>query len=190
MEGASNIDGSHADRPPRDKPHVQQLEVLMARLDALPALPQAVGVILQAAAAERPLAGAIDADQAVAERLGELARHGSRDGEDLGLENACLAVLCTRLPAAFDAVGGRLERAAFWDHCIAVAVCAERIAARAGGPALAAFAAGLLHDIGKIALDTCLPKSYGRVLAAVGSGRGNIAHIERRKSTRKRRQGS
>jgi len=179
VEGGSNIDGSHGDRPLRDKPHVQQLEVLMARLDALPALPPEATVILQASTAGDALAEALQADPAVAARLAELAGQTGGDGEAVGLEGACLAVLSATLRAAFGAAGGGLDRPAFWDHCLAAGVCARDIAARAGRDAPAAFAAGLLHDVGKIALDTCLPKSYARVLEAVAAGRGNIARVER-----------
>jgi putative nucleotidyltransferase with HDIG domain len=36
-----------------------------------------------------------------------------------------------------------------------------------------AFLAGLLHDIGKIALDRCFPEDYGPVVAAIQAGRVN-----------------
>jgi hypothetical protein len=42
-----------------------------------------------------------------------------------------------------------------------------------------AFVCGLLHDIGKVALDAALPKSFGRVVEAVDLLRGNIADVER-----------
>lgn len=42
-----------------------------------------------------------------------------------------------------------------------------------------AFIAGLLHDLGKVALDAVLPKSFSRVVEAADLLRGNIADVER-----------
>ena len=42
-----------------------------------------------------------------------------------------------------------------------------------------AFVCGLLHDVGKIALDAVLPKSFGKVVEAADLLRGNIADVER-----------
>jgi putative nucleotidyltransferase with HDIG domain len=80
--------------------------------------------------------------------------------------------------------GRRFDREAFWKHCVAVACMAELLA-EAGGKALApttasdAFVAGLLHDIGKVAIDAALPKSFARVVDAVEVLRGDIADVER-----------
>ena len=49
----------------------------------------------------------------------------------------------------------------------------------AGFRASEAFVCGLLHDLGKIALDAILPKSFARVVEAVDLLRGNIADVER-----------
>src|SRR5205085_5637943 len=42
-----------------------------------------------------------------------------------------------------------------------------------------AFVCGLLHDLGKVALDAALPKSFNRVVEAAELLRGNIADVER-----------
>jgi signal transduction histidine kinase len=42
-----------------------------------------------------------------------------------------------------------------------------------------AFLCGLLHDLGKIALDIALPKSFARAVEAADLLRGNIADVER-----------
>ena len=54
----------------------------------------------------------------------------------------------------------------YWRHNLAVAWAAELLATRAPGCAgqSFAFAAGLLHDVGKWALLVCFPRSYERVL--------------------------
>jgi len=76
------------------------------------------------------------------------------------------------------------DRAAFWTHCLAVGVAAEQIAkAHPKRKDLApdqAFVCGLLHDIGKVALDHVLPRSYDRVAELTDLNQANIAEYERR----------
>lgn len=80
-------------------------------------------------------------------------------------------------PAEFDYQG-------FWLHSLAVGILAESIAKHHGpDPELKpeeAFVCGLLHDVGKIALDHVLPKSFARVVELVSVNHGNIAEFERR----------
>ncbi len=81
------------------------------------------------------------------------------------------------IPQSFD-------RAAFWLHCLSVAVTAEELArAHPRRPDLApdqAFVCGLLHDIGKVALDYVLPRSFDRVVELTDLNQANIAEYERR----------
>jgi signal transduction histidine kinase/HD-like signal output (HDOD) protein len=78
-----------------------------------------------------------------------------------------------------------VDRKELWRHSIAVASAAELLAesntpAMAGHTPQEAFLAGLLHDLGKVALDALLPLTYERV-AALARERGlNIAEVERR----------
>jgi putative nucleotidyltransferase with HDIG domain len=74
------------------------------------------------------------------------------------------------------------DRAAFWTHSLAVACCADLLATRLPVKDVApaqAFLCGLLHDVGKAALDAALPKSFARVVEGVDLLRGNIADVER-----------
>ncbi len=76
-----------------------------------------------------------------------------------------------------------LDRTGLWRHSLAVAVACENLAATLRDRSIdpgEAFVCGLLHDIGKIALDHVLPKSYGRVVELVDVNQGNIAEFERR----------
>ena len=79
---------------------------------------------------------------------------------------------------------GNFNHTEFWLHCLAVAVAAERIAAAHPGDKelrpSEAFVCGLLHDIGKLALERILPKSYERVVELVELNQSNIAEFERR----------
>jgi len=76
------------------------------------------------------------------------------------------------------------QRPAFWQHCFGVAVAAELIAARHSelddlNPG-EAFVCGLLHDIGKLALEHVLPKAYQRVVELTEQTHTNIAEVERK----------
>lgn len=78
--------------------------------------------------------------------------------------------------------GATFNRADFWKHSIAVATAAEMLAARSRLKPCPqdAFVCGLLHDIGKIAFDTVMPKSFERVIEIATLTRGDIADAERR----------
>lgn len=75
------------------------------------------------------------------------------------------------------------DRAGLWTHALAVGILAELIAkAHPGQQDLSAdqaFVCGLLHDIGKLALDQVLPRSYARVVEVCKNKRCSIAEIER-----------
>lgn len=68
--------------------------------------------------------------------------------------------------------GTHLDAMRLWQHSVAVGLTAKGICvlARRHGQAETAFLTGLLHDIGKIALDTCYPEEYAAVVARVAAG--------------------
>jgi len=68
--------------------------------------------------------------------------------------------------------GTHLDAVRLWQHSVAVGLTAKGICklARRHGQAETAFLSGLLHDIGKIALDTCFPEAYRAVLDRVAGG--------------------
>ena len=75
------------------------------------------------------------------------------------------------------------DRRAFWTHSLSVAMAAETLARN--NPSMGvvpeeAFVCGLLHDIGKLALDTVLPKSFARCVELADTQQSNIAEVERR----------
>jgi putative nucleotidyltransferase with HDIG domain len=68
------------------------------------------------------------------------------------------------------APGYGLDRVQLWQHSLAVATVARQLAGSRERDAEAAFVAGLLHDIGKLALSSALQEQYPAVLEAVASG--------------------
>jgi putative nucleotidyltransferase with HDIG domain len=68
--------------------------------------------------------------------------------------------------------GSHLDPIKLWQHSVAVGLTAKGICilARRHGQAETAFLSGLLHDIGKIALDTFFPEEYSIVLQKVAEG--------------------
>lgn len=76
------------------------------------------------------------------------------------------------------------ERADFWKHCLSVAIASELIAQRHHEHhdliPTEAFVCGLLHDIGKLALEHVLPRSYQRVIELTESAQSDIAVVERK----------
>jgi len=83
----------------------------------------------------------------------------------------------------FDDDARRLDRSALWTHALAVACLAEGIARDAklaDVNADEAFVCGLLHDMGKLALDHVLPKSYAKVVELADLNQANIAEFEKR----------
>ncbi|MEM8739056.1 MAG: HDOD domain-containing protein [Planctomycetota bacterium] len=76
-----------------------------------------------------------------------------------------------------------LDRKGFWLHSLAVALTAQAIAQAHRDPALRpdeAFVCGLLHDLGKLALDHVLPRSYARIVALADLHHTDIAQAERK----------
>ena len=76
---------------------------------------------------------------------------------------------------------GGLDAPAFWKHCLAVACAAGDLAEKteSADPELA-FTCGLLHDIGKLVLWQCMPKSYARTVVMAETHNANIADCERK----------
>ena len=108
----------------------------------------------------------------------------------LGFESLRSAVLAVSVFETFHSAQRQptqFSREDFWKHSLAVACCAELLAEeieqiqghQPGFRASEAFVCGLLHDLGKIAFDAILPKSFARVVEAAELLRGNIADVER-----------
>ncbi len=185
----------------RDK----RVELILQQLEELPTLPAVALRVLEVVGNESSsvaeVVGLISSDPSLTAKILKLVRSASvaAKGEAATIEravvmlgfqavrSAALAVSVFQTFAHSGQDGAHFHRDEFWKHSLAVACCAEllaeQLAAKASRPAEAvippeAFVCGLLHDLGKIALDTILPKSFDRVVEAADLLRGNIADLE------------
>ncbi len=181
----------------------QKTERIIAQLDNLPAIAPVATRILSLTESDRSnakdLAELVASDPALTTRVLSLA---SRAEHGIGkraltveiavvllgfkaIRQITLAVKVMDVFAAkrdSDAGESAFDRGEFWRHCLAVACAARRVAMRLKGGVdpEEAFILGLLHDLGKIALDAALPKSFDRVVRKTESARADIAETERR----------
>ena len=180
-------------------PGSSRVELILGQLDQLPTLPAVATRLLQVTTSDTSCAGdvaaIITADQALTAKVLALVRRasvGAREARTveravvlLGFEavrNAALVVeIYETFKGAEPSAGAGLERVEFWKHNLAVACAARLIAERMhlGRRKDEAFVCGLLHDLGKIALDACLPKSYARVLRQVKTSGRCLCDAER-----------
>lgn len=90
---------------------------------------------------------------------------GSRRVFELAVGAAFARVIPERIP------GYDMRADGFWLHSVAVAILAEALAKEVGGaPPNMVFTAGLLHDIGKLALAAFLPHASPEVLQRLRQG--------------------
>lgn len=156
---------------------------LHQRVRELPALPQAVLEVLAVlrrddsstdACAER-----IARDQSMAARTLKLANSAFygvagrvatvRDAVHLLGRRTLVSLLTTAAvsaPFGPGLAGPHFTFARFWRHALGTALAAQAIARELGHDEELAFTAGLLHDIGQLALATHFPVEFGAVCAA------------------------
>ncbi len=190
---------------PPDHLQPRRIELILQQLEQLPTLPAVAVRVLQVTADEEAsiveIVALISSDAALTARILQLVHRADTGvhAEAVTLERAVILLGFEALRSAvlavsvFETFAGsnqnqtHFSRAEFWKHSLAVACCAELLgeaieAARgrdAGFRSSEAFVCGLLHDLGKVALDAILPKSFARVVEAADLLRGNIADIER-----------
>jgi len=178
-----------------------RVEAILSQITQLPTLPAVAVRVLQATSSERTSARdvvrLVEADAALTAKILRLLRSADLGLNErvmsveravvlLGFETVRNAVLSIQVYETFAAAepgaGSALIRAEFWKHSLATACAAEMAAKALGTPDVRpdeAFVCGLLHDIGKIALDACLPKSYGRVVKRCELEHACICDVER-----------
>lgn len=186
--------------PAGDQLQGRQVELILDQLESLPTLPELAVRILHLTTSShsdaRQIVDLIKTDQALTARILSLAsrvetglRNQARTIDRaivmLGFETVRSTVMSIKVFEMFDAqepAEAGLDRREFWKHCLAVA-CTAELLARQTDVAVdpdELFVCGLLHDIGKLGLEQCLPKSYTRVIESCNAQYGNIAEYERR----------
>src|SRR5258706_2013169 len=190
--------------PVREK----RVELILQQLEELPTLPAVALKVLEVTASEdssaKEVIQLISSDVSLASRILQLVHRADAgvSGEVHSIERAVIllgfdavrsAVLAVSVFETFSGQQGRSPNhfhiEEFWKHSVAVACCAELLAeelsAVSGNVDTAAIdpreamVCGLLHDLGKVALDAVLPKSFDKVVEATELLRGNIADLER-----------
>ena len=111
------------------------------------------------------------------------------EGSRLACAVAAASAMHLLGPEARPRTSNGIRQAELWKHCVTVGCAAEVLARQLArkGPAfrarrvdpLEAFCCGLLHDLGKMLLLECVPKSYVRVMEAADRLRGRITDAER-----------
>jgi len=156
-------------------------EQIATRLQHLPSLPQAVSELLSSFADENVdidrIARLISHDQALAARILRVAnssfyglQHKVSTIQEavvlLGFRAVRSMALAVGMHGTFNTESCRsFDSRAYHRHCTAVGVTARNLAAMAGINRDLAFTAGLLHDIGRLALAANFAVEYSEVLA-------------------------
>lgn len=155
-------------------------EGCIERVRALPSLPavvmQLMALLQQQDVNLEPIAETLSLDQALAAKVLQLANSpfygmsgritSIRDGINiLGMRPLSTLVLAAVLTVQFERLHGKaLHLDEFWSHSIACAVATRALAAEQGLDEASAFAAGLLHDVGQLVLDSLYPVEMARAL--------------------------
>ena len=83
----------------------------------------------------------------------------------LGFANLRSLVMASALTLAFRDAAPEFDRLHFWHHSLATAAAASAVAAVRGADTGLPFLAGLMHDIGRLALGATFPAAYEAVAA-------------------------
>jgi putative nucleotidyltransferase with HDIG domain len=98
----------------------------------------------------------------------------------LGFKTVKKVVLTAAVSSVFTdrSIRNGIDRMALWEHSIGCASTAEFLSPYFHVDRDVAFIGGLIHDIGKIALDACFPDYYRRVIEKVHCDNSAIADAE------------
>lgn len=190
---------------PTPPPHASRLELIFSELESLPTLSNVAVRLLELTADtdsdSQEIIQLVSSDPSLAARVLSLCRcHPEGRAANvttvdravlmLGFDAVRAAVLAVQV---FEAIEGLrspsgetvtsdpiFDREAFWMHALAVAVVSERLARH--GPLVQevtpgeAFMAGLIHDIGQLALHVLLPESFDRICRLAETHAASLDH--------------
>jgi len=180
----------------------QQIELAVSGLDSLSTLPciavQFLPKLLQGQFSPSALADIIESDPALTARILSLIEQrgvGLPDGrfslrqtlDKLSAHDVRDAILSINVLQAFDLDDGidknrATAKKGLLLHSIAVACCAKDIAETASPQmdSQLAYSAGLLHDMGKLALEETMPKSFASMVEEAKSTKRSSRAIEQK----------
>jgi len=187
---------THNDEPNEHDP--QKIEAILSGIDRLPTLPSVATRLLSIGNAEDinldEIIQLIESDPAMSTTILRMCRSADKGLGDristvrravimLGLESVQVAALSVHVYQQLNQGDeqGDFDRPGFWIHSLAVACGAESIARdhpQLGVSPEQAYLAGLLHDLGKVALDLTLPKAYSRALEMSRTKRCALCLVE------------
>ncbi len=170
----------------------RKLELLLEQVDRLPTVPGVAQHLLPRVMAPRPsrreIGQVIESDAALAARVLQLAAAAGHPPDtlrdldsilDLVPMDELIADLLTIEVADRETLRrGRLT--SMWRHNLATAMAAQLIASRSGAvdPAQAQLA-GLLHDVGLVAIPLLMPRAFQQVLERVETTGQDVLEAER-----------
>ena len=178
----------------------KKIELVLHQLTSLPTLPAIAVRLLELTIKDdtqaKEVVTLIESDPSLASKIISLATNAatgiSRNNASLSkavvllgfdaVRNAVLSIKVfeTLQEASPNDMGVSFDWSGFWKHSMAVACASKRII-KLLNPKVdpeEAFICGLLHDIGKLALVSSLPKSYSRVIELTEASLANIADVE------------
>lgn len=154
-----------------------QVDEAIKQLPALPTVVMEVLRVIDAGNAEMTvLDKLIGNDQGLATRILRVANSPfyGLSGQINSVKDACVLLgvhTLRHLTLAAGVIdqfppnpGGAFDRLNLWRHAVGVGIAARVLAPHCRQDPDQAFTVGLLHDIGKLALDVCFPKQFAEVL--------------------------
>ncbi len=192
--------GVSADSPDSAAPRAGRVEMVLEQIEQLPTLPAVATHLLTMTTrpdtSAREVIDVLESDPSLTAKILSVARR-----VDSGIPSDAATVDKAVVLMGFDAIRNialsikvfeafgpegddthrTFSRTEFWKHSLAVACAAQLVAAELPEPLdqEEAFVCGLVHDIGKVALDTCLPKSFERIVQLAAASRCCMADAER-----------
>ena len=156
-------------------------EALARDIRSLPSLPTVVQELMllvrQKEVQLEAVSNTLRLDQALSIKVLQLAnspfyglsgRIGSvRDAINiLGMRQLSSLVIAAALTVQFEKLHGKsLHMDSFWRHSIGCAAAARQLALHVGLDSAAAFTAGLLHDVGRLVVDSHYPQEAAQAIA-------------------------
>ncbi|UCC22135.1 MAG: HDOD domain-containing protein [Planctomycetota bacterium] len=183
---------------PADPTIPDQVELAVRKLDSLSTLPSVASQyfpeLLQPQWSPSDLAEIVESDPALSAKILSIMHEGQAraKGENISVGSVLQdlpshlirdALLSVKVYPPFGRDDNQADlRKKLVVHCLAVACCAEDIAAIVSYEidSQLAFTAGLLHDIGKFALDEVMPRSFAAITEQAKSQQASTRTTEQR----------